>query len=109
MAVAIRLDADRVVEVARRRRVDGDRLEREEIGALAVGLACARRAAGLPQRGLRPLPRKAALQQQRTQHVLDVVGRAQPLDDARTAPARSTATSSPACTACPERRPSASC
>src|SRR6185503_4974325 len=85
MAVAIRLDADRVVEVACRRRVDGDRLEREEIGALAVRLARARRAAGLPQRGLRPLPREAALQQQRTEHVLDVVGRAQPLDDARTA------------------------
>ena len=85
MAVAIRLDADRVVEVACRRRVDGDRLEREEIGALAVGSRRARRAARLPQRGLRPLPREAALQQQRTQHVLDVVGRAQPLYDARTA------------------------
>ena len=34
---------------------------------------------------LRPLPREAALQQQRTENVLDVVGRAQPLDDARTA------------------------
>ena len=49
------------------------------------GSCCARRAAGLAQRGLRPLAREAALQQQRTQHVLDVVGRAQPLDDARTA------------------------
>ena len=34
-AVAVRLDADRVVEVARRRRVDRDRLELEQVVALA--------------------------------------------------------------------------
>ena len=49
------------------------------------GSRCAGGAARLPHRRLRPLAREAALQQQRTQHVLDVVGRPQPLDDARTA------------------------
>ncbi len=86
--VAIRLDADRVVEVARGRRVDRDGLELEQVRPLPLGLALARRPSRLAQRALRPLACEAALQQQRAQHVLDVVGRAQPLDDARARAAR---------------------
>ncbi len=80
-AVAVRLDADRVVEVPGRRRIDRDRLELEQVVASPVLLALLGRAAGLAQRRLRPARGEPALEQQCAQDVPDVIGRAQALDD----------------------------
>ena len=85
-ALAIRLHADRVVEVTRRGRVDRDRFELQQVVSLVLALAARRSAARLAQRRLRPLGGQAALEQQCTQHMADVVGRAQPLDDPGAAP-----------------------
>ena len=109
-AVAVGLDADRIVEVARGRGVDRDRVELEQVVPALLRLALARGPARLTQGLVGPRARQPALQQQRTQDVARC-RRESPAARrrARCLPRASTTTSSPASTARPERRPSASC
>ncbi len=109
-AVAVGLDADRVVEVARGRRVDRDRVELEQVVAALLRLALARaprapRAA--PRRATRARARAAAAA--RAARAPTSSGEPSRSTTRALPPAASTTTSSPASTARPERRPSASC
>ena len=109
-AVAVRLDADGIVEIARRRRVDRDRLELEQVRPLARPARARATRAG-PRAARPPATRAPARAPAAARAARPRRRRATPAARrrARCLRACSTTTSSPACTASPERRPSANC